>query len=195
MLHFSGDPAPNSLADAETFASTLLAQPQISAEAVVKLAELLPPDSSQRPSSGSGAFLFSSGAYVLGGINGLFGNATRFPQATQVLTRFAKQSLQSDFLFSSCVLMQDNETKLHRDINNVGRSALIRCSPFQGGELWLESPSGTVPSGGPSPQRYGELHALEDHVVFDPTAYHCTRPWSQGPRVVLAIYTGRGCCL
>lgn len=78
MLQFSGDPAPNSLTDAESFARELLAQPKISAEAVVKLAEMLPHDSSQRPSSGEGAFLFSSGAYVLGGINGLFGNATRF---------------------------------------------------------------------------------------------------------------------
>ena len=83
--------------------------PEVLAADVVKLSYMLPRDSSLRPSSGSDSFLFSCGAYVLGGINGLFANSKLFPQTSLVLTRFAKQVLGPSFSFSSCVLVRDNQ--------------------------------------------------------------------------------------
>ena len=156
--------------------------PEVSAADVVKLSYLLPRDSSLRPSSGTDSFLFSSGAYAFGGgIAGLFANSKLFPQTSLVLTRFAKQVLGSAFCFSSCVLMRDNLTKPHRDINNVGQSALIRCSPFEGGELWIESSGGPLKSGG----RSGQVHPFDKYVIFDPAS---TIAPSHGP-------TAPGWCL
>ena len=185
---FSGPAGPPSHSAAERFALDILSMPEVSAADVVKLSYLLPRDSSLRPSSGTDSFLFSSGAYAFGGgIAGLFANSKLFPQTSLVLTRFAKQVLGSAFCFSSCVLMRDNLTKPHRDINNVGQSALIRCSPFEGGELWIESSGGPLKSGG----RSGQVHPFDKYVIFDPSLYHSTQPWTNGPRVVLAAYTVR----
>ncbi|CAE6922375.1 unnamed protein product [Symbiodinium sp. CCMP2592] len=170
--------------DAESFALNLLAKAEISASDVVQLSFLLPCDSSVRPSSGPNAFLFSCGAYVHGGVSGTFANTRTLPACTQLLARFAKQIVGDSFPFTSLVLLRDNLTRLHRDRNNTGLSALIRCSDFRGGGLWVSDPKGSSPMLFDGKSHQGTEQDLKQCLYFDPCKLYCTLPWTNGPRVV-----------
>ncbi|CAE7203401.1 unnamed protein product [Symbiodinium sp. CCMP2592] len=180
--------------DAESFALNLLAKAEIPASSVAQLSFLLPCDSSVRPSSGPNAFLFSCGAYVHGGVTGTFANTRTLPACTQLLARFAKQFVGDSFPFTSLVLLRDNLTHMHRDRNNTGLSALIRCSDFEGGGLWVADPKGSSPMQFEGKVHQGSTRELDRCLYFDPRLLHCTLPWSEGPRIVLAAYSVRDAC-
>ncbi|CAE7415281.1 unnamed protein product [Symbiodinium sp. CCMP2592] len=181
--------------DAESFALNLLAKAEIPASSVAQLSFLLPCDSSVRPSSGPNAFLFSCGAYVHGGVTGTFANTRTLPACTQLLARFAKQFVGDSFPFTSLVLLRDNLTHMHRDRNNTGLSALIRCSDFEGGGLWVADPKGSSPMQFEGKVHQGSTRELDRCLYFDPRLLHCTLPWSEGPRIVLAAYSVRDACI
>ncbi|CAE7369201.1 unnamed protein product [Symbiodinium sp. CCMP2592] len=180
--------------DAESFALNLLAKAEIPASSVAQLSFLLPCDFSVRPSSGPNAFLFSCGAYVHGGVTGTFANTRTLPACTQLLARFAKQFVGDSFPFTSLVLLRDNLTRMHRDRNNTGLSALIRCSDFEGGGLWVADPKGSSPMHFEGKVHQGSTRELDRCLYFDPRHLHCTLPWSEGPRIVLAAYSVRDAC-
>ncbi|CAE7799744.1 unnamed protein product [Symbiodinium sp. CCMP2592] len=180
--------------DAESYALNLLAKAEVSASSVAQLSFLLPCDSSVRPSSGPNAFLFSCGAYVHGGVTGAFANTRTLPACTQLLARFAKQFIGDSFPFTSLVLLRDNLTHMHRDRNNTGLSALIRCSDFEGGGLWVADPKGSSSMQFEGKVHQGTTRELERCLHFDPCKLHCTLPWSKGPRIVLAAYSIRDAC-
>ncbi|CAE7358765.1 unnamed protein product [Symbiodinium sp. CCMP2592] len=99
--------------------------------------------------------------------------------ASSLPARFAKQFIGDSFPFTSLVLLRDNLAHMHRDRNNTGLSALIRCSDFEGGGLWVADPKGSSSMQFEGKVHQGTTRELERCLYFDPCNLHCTLPWSK----------------
>lgn len=89
------------------------------------------------------------------------------------ILRIANAVLPPDFSWTSCQLNQNYQTAEHKDVGNMGESAIIGFGDYTGGELEIEE--------NPVNIRY-------KIVYFDGSLYtHSTRPW-EGDRYSLVFH-------
>ena len=184
-----GPAAANPVFDtAESRAANLLdlpASPAILQELVPLLTSEVPP----RGGASLHSISWSSGAYVQGSLIGLRHHCTSHPLCTKLLCKCVN-SVLPELEFTSVALFQNLMAQPHADRNNAlgYPNALIACSEFEGGELWVASDHGIDPCPDSSCKTLGFRLPLDRPLVFDPRQLHGTCQW-EGARLVLAAYT------
>ena len=97
--------------------------------------------------------------------------------------------------YSSIVIRDCAGRDIHKDLRNSHYpQGITRLSDFQGGQLWIESPSGNCLKTYMGVQVAGTVCEVpvDRLLLFSGKRYlHCTEPWS-GRRVVLVAYTVMG---
>ena len=148
---------------AEQYALGLLREDHLEPEQLEILAYLLPGTSSIPKRFGvveDAQKVWSSGAFVHGGVLGLKKSTTAFPLATRVFVKYVKQ-VKPEHEFTSVAINVNVQAKGHKDLHNAGNNLVIPLSAFKGGEIELDTPDGT------------QLLTLQDGPkVFDPSV--CT---------------------
>ena len=74
----------------------------------------------------------------------------------------------------------DIQTQEHKDVHNTGRSMITALSSFTGGELVTETDEGEK-----------SIAVTMGPNYFEPHQKHFTKPWKDGPRIVLVGYSVR----
>ena len=123
--------------------------------------------------------IWSSGAFVHGGVVGLKKSMTTFPMATRVFAKYVKQ-VAPEHEFNSVAVNVNVQARGRKDIHNVGTTMVASLSTFKEGGLDVDTPDGTV-----------TLDVKDAPAFFSPKHTHTTRPWSCGNRVVLLAYSVR----
>ena len=166
---------------AEQFALRLLEEKTLTPDQCEILAMMLPAtaETPKRfgPQSGPPK-IWSSGAFVHGGIAGVKVATAAFPASTRVFVKYVKQ-LQPDHKFNALALLVNIGAQPHVDSHNVGKNLIAGLSFFKGGGIEIEDPKGKM------------LLPLDDdhtHQLFDPKLKLSTKPWFGGSRVVLVAY-------
>ena len=172
----------------ESVAAKLLELP-VSPAGLQELVPLLTSEVPPRGGASPNSVSWSSGAYVQGSLIGLRHHCTSHPLCTKLLCKCVN-SILPELEFTSVAIFQDLLARPHVDRNNAlgYPNALIPCSVFQGGELWVASDHGPDPCPDSSCPTLGFRLPLDRPLVFDPHQLHGTCPW-QGTRLVLAAYT------
>ena len=126
-----------------------------------------------------------------GTLVGLRKHAKSHPLCTKVLCRYLTH-VMPEFEFTTVALFKNLLTPPHRDANNAPGfpNALLPCSEFQGGELWVGSDLGTCQCPDPSVDALGFKIPLDRPVLFDAHQLHATCAWI-GERLVLAGFSVR----
>ena len=167
---------------AEQYALGLLREGHLEPEQLEILAYLLPGTSPIPKRLGvveDAQKLWTSGAFVHGGVLGLKKSTTVFPMATRAFVKYVKQ-VKPDHEFNSVAVNINIQAKGHKDIHNAGANLVVPLSAFKGGEIEVDTPEGA------------QLLKLQDGPqTFDPKCLHSTRQWSNGNRVVLLAYSVR----
>ena len=167
---------------AEQYALGLLREDRLEPEQLEILAHLLPGTSSIPRRFGvveDAQKVWTSGAFVHGGVLGLKKSTTAFPMATRAFVKYVKQ-VMPEHEFNSVAVNINVQAKGHKDIHNTGKNLAVPLSAFQGGETEVDTPDGT------------QLLTLQDGPkAFDPKCLRSTRQWSNGNRVVLLAYSVR----
>ena len=152
--------------------------------------------SGERFGHGHGVSL-NIGSYVHGGTVGLTLLAQQRPQLTRLLCHMVRVAAPNA-AFTTVQLIRDIASPIHTDKFNVGQNYLVPLRlPRSGGHLWQEIQEGDkVP--GPveirehdGQMRAGAIVRLREGqaLSIDPKRRHATQPWSQGTRLILAVYT------
>ena len=186
----TGDLAIGPASLAEVRALQML-QCETSVSQIQELVELLDSEIPARGQCLEGEFSWSSGAYVHGTLVGLRKHAKTHPLCTKVLCRYLTH-VMPEFEFTTVALFQNLLTPPHRDANNAPGfpNALLPCSDFQGGELWVGSDLGSSPCPDPALEALGFRLPLDRPVLFDAHQLHATCAWT-GQRLVLAGFSIR----
>ena len=177
--------------DPEAFAVQLLDNLPINPESVLKLMSLLPKET-PRPGVQTRGHRFSSGAWVHGGMNGLYRNASQWPAVTKVLCALVRQVLP-DHPFNAVTVLDECDSTCHRDVNNRDLPPLIiPLTSFKGGALWYSVVDGPYWRQTPSGRLCGDLLdvAAGPQLLPDPRKWHAVEPW-EGRRAVLLAFTVR----
>ena len=167
---------------AEQYALGLLREERLEPEQVEVLAYMLPGTSLIPKWFGvveEAQKIWSSGAFVHGGVVGVKKSTLAFPMSTRVFVKYAKQ-IAPHHEFTSVAVNINIQARGHKDIHNVGESMVAPLSVFKEGGLDVDTPDGTV-----------TRNLQEGPVFFNPKHTHTTRPWSSGNRVVFVAYSVR----
>ena len=133
------------------------------------------------------------GAYAKGGIQGLTKPTANHP-TTCILINAAILSIDCRHTWSSFAITANNCTAVHRDQwNEPGACLLFGVSHHEGGELWLEDPSGRHFREHAATLVPGNLWPTSAMgVSFDSgRKLHATNPWTNGSRIMIIAYTVR----
>ena len=137
---------------------------------------------------------FAIGAFAVGGsLAGLRRTSKEFPGVARALCNFVRD-LDPGFSFSAIAIFRNLQTSPHRDSGNArgSQNLVVGLTSFTGGGIWTQAAGGREPC--PADPSLGLGSTLEvglgKHIVFDPTAWHCTQAW-EGTRTVLVAYTPR----
>ena len=181
----TGDLSTAPVSHAEVRANQML-QCETSVSQIQELVGLLDSEIPARGQSRPGEFSWSSGAYVHGTLVGLRKHAKTHPACAQVLCRYLT-SVMPEFEFTTVALFKNLLTPPHRDANNAPGfpNALLPCSDFHGGELWVSSDVGNSQCPDPSVATLGFRIPLDRPVLFDAQQLRATCAWT-GERLVLA---------
>ena len=86
---------------------------------------------------------------------GLRSNTKDRPRSTEVMTRFTKQT-RPGFVFTTLSVFQGVKTPMHKDSRNAPYPNLvIPLTRFQGGQIWVQDPTGSIPEYTPEGLRMG----------------------------------------
>ena len=107
----------------EALAERLLANLPVTPENVLTLMSLVPKEVPRSNVQTQGQ-RFSSGAWVHGGVSGLYRHATKLPATTKVLCALVKQVL-SDHPFNAVTFLDECNSTCHRDVNNLDLPSLV----------------------------------------------------------------------
>lgn len=105
----------------------------------------------------------------------------RHPVLTQLLVRFAKQSVPG-IVFTSIQVNKNYMSALHIDRGNLGMSYIVGVGQYEGGGLWVQDDA--CDDGGMA------LNVRHEWQRFDGTRAHCTLPYA-GTRYTLIYFTQR----
>ena len=175
----------------EALAERLLANLPVTPENVLTLMSLVPKEVPRSNVQTQGQ-RFSSGAWVHGGVSGLYRHATKLPATTKVLCALVKQVL-SDHPFNAVTFLDECNSTCHRDVNNLDLPSLvIPLTVFQGGALWHSAESGQHYRQTPNGRLCGHLLDIASgpKLLPDPHRWHAVEPW-QGRRAVLLAFSVR----
>ena len=157
---------------------------------MVELFKLLPKEKPPRGEErDDGSSSFSTGSYCKGVLVGLRSNTKDRPRSTEIMTRFAKQT-RPGFIFTTLSVFQGVKTPMHKDSRNAPfPNLVIPLTRFQGGQICVQDPTGSVPEYTPEGLRMGrDLEVSEGPVTLDAyDAFHFTRAW-KGDRIVMVAY-------
>ena len=164
-------------------------------EDLLEMFELLPGETMARDgTTWKDSKSFAIGAFAVGGsLAGLRRTSKEFPGVARVLCNFVR-GLDPGFSFSAIAIFRNLQTSPHRDSGNArgSRNLVVGLTSFTGGGIWTQAAGGQEPC--PADPSLGLGNTLEvglgKHIVFDPTAWHCTQAW-EGTRTVLVAYTPR----
>ena len=171
--------------DAEQLSRRLL-QGSPTVPSALSVALRLPREDAHKATMAQHGGAFYAGAFLRGGLYGLRAACRSHPNSVQVFTALLRQHFPGR-LFSSLGVFVNIQTAMHRDSRNAAHpNLLFALSSFTGGQVWCESPEGTVSrivQGVPTP---GVLLEVADspQVLDAHRCFHCTEPW-EGTRVVL----------
>ena len=134
------------------------------------------------------------GAWRRGGVTGISTITRERPNLVKLVNRMLRECVPEATWTS--ITINDGITFMpHRDGQNEASSQnLVICldgpRAGRGGALWIEDPQGTVHRQiKPGVQLAGRLHTLRHKaLLFDPSKWHGTEPWS-GRRLVVTAYT------
>ena len=135
---------------------------------------------------------FTVGAFTHGGVSGIRVGTRTNPWCTLLLVAIVRSNVPGG-AFSSITLMRNIKSSLHSDSRNDSAcpNILLPCSKWQGGELWVQDPSGSVllPNSGAV---RGRLIPIEyPFTCFDASIPHATWDWV-GCRIILIAYHVQG---
>ena len=154
------------------------------------LASLLTLSDTDSAAPGYQGGIFLAGASSVGAQATVRGTCFEFPQTVRIFAQALRHSFP-DRVFSSLGVFSNIRTSFHKDsLNAPFENLLLPLSEFQGGDIWMEDPKGSVtraPQGQPT---LGLLLPVSRRPVLLPAhrALHCTEPW-QGDRVILVGFT------
>ena len=136
--------------------------------------------------------MWTFGLTSSGGVHTLTRVSRQRPKLTQMLCRLIKQQTPANFKFTSMCLCQDIRLRLHRDLKNLGLSAICGLTLHTGGELWVQTPESEATSwktieGDTVPGKL--LPTRQQTHLFDARLWHSAEETVQRPRWVLAAYT------
>ena len=162
---------------------------------ILDLCDVIPGEETargRRPFERSAESLFTSGAFIHGGVCGLRTNCRSCPWTIALLACVIRCVCPGSS-FSSVVLSRNIKTGPHRDMNNeVGsRNTVIKASSFSGGGLLLEDPGGTHKLIHEGQEVACKEATFESGAIqFDQSLLHATEEWT-GTRVVIIGFTVR----
>ena len=183
----TGDISPSD--DPEQFAFRIL-QGSPTIAAALSLAVRLPLEDAHKATMALSGGAFYAGAFLRGGLFGLRASCRSRPNSIQVFTALLRQRFP-DQVFSSLGVFVNIQTAMHRDSRNAAHpNLLLALSSFSGGQVWCESPAGTVTrlvQGVPTAGVLLDV-AVSPQVLDARRCFHCTEPW-EGNRVVLVGFS------
>jgi hypothetical protein len=156
---------------------------QLAARDLLHVFDILPKESFREAGAS-----FATGAFCRVTV-GLRANARAFPWCTRLFAAYLRQ-VAPDHFFSSLVVLDSVKTDPHRDSRNApGATCLVALCPFEGGQVWVEDPDGTLEQTTPDGLKLGlSLDVAHQPVYFmAKTKLHCTLPFT-GRRVVISAY-------
>ena len=147
---------------------------------------------------------FLGGMWTHGGLRGLSKQSQLFPWTVKYINKAMKKLSgetwgESSPLWTSFLLTQNVQTKVHKDVHNLSGSKVLTMSlgDFEGGRLWLEDfppePHGNATFIDEKGQALNGsfVDAKGKPFVFDPKRRHATGPWD-GERWCISCFTTRG---
>ena len=167
---------------AERYAAGLLEEDELVQDQIEILVHLLPSVTEIPRSFGEQEIdskIWTTGAFVHGGVVGVKRATTTFPLSTRVMVKYVKQ-IAPDLKFKAVTVNVNVKAQEHKDVHNVGTTMITALSHFKGGGLDVIE-DGNV--------RRLELGA--GPCFFDPHNKHSTVPWTEGNRAVLLAYSIR----
>ncbi|CAE7232725.1 unnamed protein product [Symbiodinium sp. CCMP2592] len=186
-MHFTFEPCTtlesNNDCPAETLARRILAAGECTDAQLLELMDLLP---SERLARGSGLARseksFTTGVYGQGPLSGLRKHCTSHPATSKLLFSLAAR-LFPGLSFTTASLFFNVQTSLHSDSGNLvgSENGVAALSRFSGGHIKVHTDHGAI-----------LLDVATKPVTFDPTLDHETCDWTDGPRLVLVVYSVRG---
>ncbi|CAE7236687.1 RE1, partial [Symbiodinium sp. KB8] len=161
---------------AEEYARAVLKEERIERDFVETLAGLLPTGGAKPKRFGERheeEMVWSTGAFVHGGVVGLLNNAKKFPRATKVFLDYIKQQCPG-FRCNSLAVFRGIHAERHRDAHNVGTNVVLPLTDFKGCDIVVK--------------RDGKetiLKVSEGPQYFDPHEEHYTTPCTEGTSLML----------
>ncbi|CAE7826044.1 unnamed protein product [Symbiodinium sp. CCMP2592] len=136
--------------------------------------------------------LFTSGAYVHGGVCGLRKHCRASPWTTALLACIINCVCPGS-KFTSVLLGRDIKTGPHRDENNEpgSHNIVVKAASFSRGGLLLEDETGDqemIVNG--QLRQFRVLGFVEGFLKFDPSLWHATEDW-EGTRIVVIGFSIR----
>ena len=156
---------------AEEYARSVLKENVILPDYIESLVELLPTDGAKPKRFGEQAeeeMVWSSGAYVHGGIVGVSVNARKFPRTTRVFAEYLKTQCPG-VQFNSMSIFKNIKAEKRKDAHNVGMNLAVPLTDFEGMDIVVD--------------KNGEqttLKVSEGPQQFDPHEEHYTNSLHQG---------------
>ncbi|CAE7293046.1 RE1 [Symbiodinium sp. CCMP2592] len=147
---------------------------------------------------------FLGGMWTHGGLRGLSHQTRQLPWTVKYVNKAMRELSigawgDSVSVWTSFIITQNMQTKLHKDVHNLFGSQVLTMSlgEFENGPLWLEDqPGGPRGTARFSDDKYHDLSGSlidtkEKPFVFDPKRRHATGTWS-GERWCISCFSTRG---
>ena len=167
---------------AEEYARSVLKEPVILRDYVESLVGLLPQDGPKPKRFGEKTeeeMVWSSGAYVHGGIVGVSVNAKKFPRSTKVLAKYIKNQYP-EARFNSLAVFKNIKAEAHKDAHNVGLNVAIPLTDYKDADIVVHEPEGPR-----------VLKVSDGPQVFDPHVEHEVGPCTEGVSLTVVAYSIR----
>ncbi|CAE7480578.1 GIP [Symbiodinium sp. CCMP2592] len=147
---------------------------------------------------------FLGGMWTHGGLRGLSHQSRRLPWTVKYVNKAMRELSYGAWgdsvpVWTSFIITQNMQTKLHKDVHNLLGSQVLTMSlgEFENGRLWIEDlPGESQGEATFSDNKNHNLHGnlidtKEKPYVFDPKRRHATGAWS-GERWCISCFTTRG---
>eukprot|EP00439_Symbiodinium_sp_Y106_P043939 s6959_g5.t1 len=166
----------------EEYARAVLNEGRIERDFVESLANLLPEDGTKPQRFGDKTedeVVWSSGAFVHGGVAGILNNTKKYPRATKVFLDYLKQHCPG-VKCNSIAVFKGTQAEPHRDAHNVGENVVVPLSEFEGCDIVVKERGQEI-----------KLTVSEGPQRFNPPSEHYTTPCTKGTSWMLVGYSVR----
>ena len=166
----------------EEYARAALKEDKIERDFAESLAALRPEEGAKPKRFGERVddeTVWSSGAFVHGGVVGVLNNTKKYPRATKVFLDYLRQQCPG-FKCNSIAVFKGIRAEPHRDVHNVGMNAVVPLSEFEGCDIVVKRGDAEV-----------VLKVSEGPQFIDPHEEHYTTACTKGTSLMLVGYSIR----